>query len=266
MPIIIIGLVIAFIVWRVTTHKNNKIVLEHSQRIKALLDLNETIHYRSVKSHYPLEISCQTKRQFDLLDFDEYLISEISQHEIHYRSILESVSFNHDEYWRYVNEVQEIASTATEEYCQSFGFSLTKFQKYEERLFKRKQLRKPQLNVVMICKATYTSPQSRNHYSKSTRYEYYNLKSFLDEVMERKAEQETRQYHIKRERSKMTNSLRYDILERDGFRCQICGSTAQDGVKLHIDHIIPVSKGGETIPSNLRTLCDRCNLGKSDKM
>ncbi len=55
-------------------------------------------------------------------------------------------------------------------------------------------------------------------------------------------------------------------MRRDGFKCQICGSTAKDGVKLHVDHIIPVSKGGKTEPKNLRTLCDRCNLGKSDKI
>ncbi|MBP3922045.1 MAG: topoisomerase DNA-binding C4 zinc finger domain-containing protein [Ruminiclostridium sp.] len=33
-----------------------------------------------------------------------------------------------------------------------------------------------------------------------------------------------------------------------------------------MDHIVPVSKGGKSIPSNLRTLCERCNIGKSDKI
>lgn len=64
----------------------------------------------------------------------------------------------------------------------------------------------------------------------------------------------------------MTDSLRYDVLRRDGFRCQICGLTAQDGVKLHVDHIIPISKGGRTELSNLRALCDRCNWGKKNKI
>lgn len=63
----------------------------------------------------------------------------------------------------------------------------------------------------------------------------------------------------------MNASLRYDILKRDGFKCTICGATQADGVKLHVDHIIPISKGGKTIPKNLRTLCDRCNFGKRDK-
>lgn len=68
------------------------------------------------------------------------------------------------------------------------------------------------------------------------------------------------------ERKKMTASLRYEILKRDGFRCQICGRSADDGIVLHVDHIIPVSKGGKTEPDNLRTLCQDCNLGKRDKL
>ena len=55
-------------------------------------------------------------------------------------------------------------------------------------------------------------------------------------------------------------------MRRDQFRCQICGARAEDGVRLHVDHINPVSKGGTSDMSNLRTLCDRCNLGKGDSV
>ncbi len=59
--------------------------------------------------------------------------------------------------------------------------------------------------------------------------------------------------------------LRLSVLKRDNFRCVLCGrSPAKDiDVNLHIDHIIPFSKGGKTEPSNLQTLCADCNLGKS---
>lgn len=62
--------------------------------------------------------------------------------------------------------------------------------------------------------------------------------------------------------------LRFDVFKRDNFKCCICGaSPAKDiNVELHIDHIIPWSKGGETEMDNLQTLCSRCNLGKSDSM
>lgn len=62
-------------------------------------------------------------------------------------------------------------------------------------------------------------------------------------------------------------SLRLKILNRDNFRCVFCGkSPATDfGTKLHIDHIIPFSKGGQSILENLQTLCEECNLGKSNQ-
>ena len=57
-----------------------------------------------------------------------------------------------------------------------------------------------------------------------------------------------------------------DILKRDNFKCKLCGRSARDGVELEVDHIIPISKGGKTIESNLRVLCKDCNRGKSDKL
>jgi len=60
--------------------------------------------------------------------------------------------------------------------------------------------------------------------------------------------------------------LRFLINRRDRFTCRACGRSPANkvGVTLHIDHIIPWSKGGETTLDNLQTLCEKCNLGKSD--
>lgn len=60
--------------------------------------------------------------------------------------------------------------------------------------------------------------------------------------------------------------LRFLVMQRDNFKCCMCGaSPAKDpNVELHIDHIIPWSKGGETTIDNLQTLCSKCNLGKSN--
>lgn len=59
---------------------------------------------------------------------------------------------------------------------------------------------------------------------------------------------------------------RWIILERDNFTCQICGATPTDSSQLHVDHIIPKSKGGSNMPSNLQTLCASCNLKKGSKV
>lgn len=60
--------------------------------------------------------------------------------------------------------------------------------------------------------------------------------------------------------------LRFKVMQRDNFKCCICGKSPATSphVTLHIDHIKPWSKGGETTIDNLQTLCSECNLGKSD--
>ncbi len=76
------------------------------------------------------------------------------------------------------------------------------------------------------------------------------------------SERERRQ----RERAKVTVSVRWAVLARDGFCCRACGRSKLKGddIILHVDHIRPIAKGGTSDVSNLQTLCADCNLGKSD--
>lgn len=55
--------------------------------------------------------------------------------------------------------------------------------------------------------------------------------------------------------------VRFEVFKRDKFTCQYCGEKAPD-VVLHIDHIKPVSKGGDNEIINLVTSCQGCNAGK----
>lgn len=71
---------------------------------------------------------------------------------------------------------------------------------------------------------------------------------------------------VKRTGSKVNWRLRAQVLIRDNCICQMCGASPAKNpdINLHADHIKPWSKGGETVLENLRTLCMRCNIGKSD--
>lgn len=62
--------------------------------------------------------------------------------------------------------------------------------------------------------------------------------------------------------------LRAEVLDRNGFTCQMCGLTPGDidpetgrKVRLHIGHIVDKSLGGRDELSNLRALCSTCNQG-----
>lgn len=50
---------------------------------------------------------------------------------------------------------------------------------------------------------------------------------------------------------------RMNVLERDNYKCTYCGEAGKT-----MDHIIPMSKGGEFIVDNLVTACERCNFVK----
>jgi 5-methylcytosine-specific restriction endonuclease McrA len=55
-------------------------------------------------------------------------------------------------------------------------------------------------------------------------------------------------------------------MKRDNFSCRACGASpaSEPGLTLHVDHIVAWSRGGETVDDNLQTLCEPCNLGKSN--
>jgi hypothetical protein len=62
--------------------------------------------------------------------------------------------------------------------------------------------------------------------------------------------------------------LRAEVLDRNGFTCQMCGLTPGEidpatgrKVRLHIGHVVDKSHGGKDELSNLRALCSTCNQG-----
>ena len=52
------------------------------------------------------------------------------------------------------------------------------------------------------------------------------------------------------------------LFARDGWRCVYCGAS---GGRLTLDHVVPRSKGGESIWENVVTACAPCNLRKGDR-
>lgn len=67
----------------------------------------------------------------------------------------------------------------------------------------------------------------------------------------------------------ISKETRAQVLERNGYTCQMCGAAAGDPnplggprpVRLTIGHILDKSKGGDDSQQNLRAICDSCNEG-----
>ena len=59
----------------------------------------------------------------------------------------------------------------------------------------------------------------------------------------------------------VSGSTRYNVLKRAKYRCELCGAH-ESQIALHVDHIIPTSKGGPDDLSNFQALCQTCNTNK----
>lgn len=257
----VVLLVVLFV--RLIAARNKKIVLETSTMLKKLSAINTTYDFKPIDSKLYVSTKClPTKAKYDkctplnvldgVLWFDRNL-----------ENVMGDAAYNSSLYDKYQTEIQSISSEANKEQCKKLHVPLSHYVKTERELFSSQQLT-PITNVDLKCIATYTSPGGRNTYSRAETYNTVQCLNRAAAIRRQWERQNTEEMRRLRERALMTDKLRYKILKRDGFRCQICGRSAEDGVKLHIDHIIPVSKGGKTVESNLRVLCEDCNLGKGD--
>jgi ATP adenylyltransferase len=59
-------------------------------------------------------------------------------------------------------------------------------------------------------------------------------------------------------------TVRYEVLKRAKYRCQLCGTSAEQKA-LEVDHILPRSLGGQDDISNFQALCYSCNATKRDR-
>jgi len=71
----------------------------------------------------------------------------------------------------------------------------------------------------------------------------------------------TREEHQRRAGGRVTAATRCHVYERDGHACVTCGSQRD----LTVDHIVPISRGGDNDIENLRTLCRSCNSRKGGR-
>jgi len=67
--------------------------------------------------------------------------------------------------------------------------------------------------------------------------------------------------HRKRGHRPISGSIRYEVLSRAKFKCELCGISA-DEKSIEVDHIFPKSLGGKDDLTNYQALCYSCNAAK----
>ena len=259
--VVLISIIFVLAVLFLINHICVQFVKEKSIYLKEFYKLNGQIKAKfnifQMKQNY--HKSCNSKQQFDNFSQQNYIMALVDENLDKYVDILDKIKHNQQMFTGYLHQIHNLSKINYDykELTKKSIISVSLFKKIELNQIEKDKL-KPPMELYIEVFVSYISPQGRNRYSQKYSYTEKNIKYYIDECLKSREYKQSAKY----QRSLMTDKLRYQVLTRDKHRCTICGATQQDGVKLHVDHICPVSKGGKTELSNLRTLCDRCNLGK----
>ena len=261
---VLAGVVALFFVVRGRLHRT--LVIRSSVALQELHELNlkaqpYVAQQETIKSRFAVRV--ESKGKFDRFDLDRFLRDSAMDHEAWYESEIASRVRALELHTRYQVSVERIADRlGASRHRRLRG---ERYSVIEKRLFDRRQLERPAPSARVVAEVKYTSPQGRNSYSRRLEWNFDELCDGLRSAQDIQARRSTAEALRARERSLMTSRLRVSILRRDDYRCKMCGASRDEGVNLHVDHIVPVSRGGRTLPENLQTLCQPCNLGKSNR-
>jgi 5-methylcytosine-specific restriction endonuclease McrA len=244
-------------------YKQRKFIKENSKKYHETRELEKRYaQYADAATTKHLNVTLNSLNKFQSFDPNAFILDEMNSNAAYYRQYVTWC-----EHCRHIKkEYDALVSLIYQQPCASMNklpeyLTWKTFMRLEHQLMNKSLLVIP-TDFVIEVHWNYRSPAGRNSYFATELFGCDGIKHLLHQKVNEQRHRATAQY----QRSLMTPTLRTKILERDGRRCVICGASASDGVKLHIDHIVPIAKGGKTIESNLRVLCDQCNLGKSDKL
>ena len=69
--------------------------------------------------------------------------------------------------------------------------------------------------------------------------------------------------YVRVPRSASRKISRRALFARDDWQCVYCG---QSGVRLTLDHVVPRSRGGDSVWENVVTSCAPCNMRKGNRL
>lgn len=269
--LIVLGAVIVIalaliITLTVINNKYKNFVLENSGSIKKLKELNNRMLFKIYTSSFTLRHRYDNKSNWKKTEPGAYFSMKIRNDLEYWSKLLSAVKFNIDLLKDYEKEIATIETEdISENCCLNANMNYKKCLKTEVKLF-NSLIKKPSITLNVDVVLRYVSPKGKVDLSKKQTFNYVDTVRIFDSVSSYRVDRSTYEKLVKAERGILSDSMRYDVMKRDGFRCVICGMSARDGAILHVDHIIPIAKGGKTEMSNLQTLCEKCNLGKSDKI
>lgn len=245
-------------------------VNEHSLAIRAIKELNSKYQFSSI---YPLIYkNCyDTTRNFEDVSCKDYLIYKFHLDTLGVRRIIKSRNNNISKEIDYKSKVDLVKDKLGNFDVSIEDLNEEKLRNIESIVF-NDLIEK--VNTDFYAEVHLYLTRGRMHRVVDEKKESFDLNEIIDALKSIDSSKliDGRRFYSREvwksiervERAKVSKELRQEIFERDGYTCVNCGSTEKES--LEIDHIMPISKGGKTEPSNLQTLCRNCNARKGNNI
>lgn len=267
-PLIQIVLIVSLIMLVVYITIGIHIRIKISDKDKSILQLkeiNRITSFHNLPEIIEKKYFYDNKRSLDSTDPKIVLYNSIFDGVNPFKNELIKSFENSSKLEQYRSEIMVLRTELDQNSENSSKIFRKRYNKIRKKFFNELIIEQPITNPKFVIKLEYTSPQGRNTWTKTATFYKNEFEPMIQEIEKDKARQFSRINEKLIERRKLNDSLRFKILKRYDYKCQICGRNAAGGAVLHVDHKIPIAKGGKTIESNLWVLCDRCNLGKGTK-
>ena len=248
--------------------KHTEFVLKNSILLKKLQDVNNKYQFSRCANLDQFHVY-DNENTYETVSCQDYLIYQLQFIDAQVTDQIVKINLNKELYKKYADELKTLVSDAGKFPSIPSDLQYPKLIKLEKWLFKKHILPKPHtefsISVTLYC-------STRNGRIYAQKYELYNASCVLHLIKQVK-DRRGKFFNVREiwdaicrvERGKVSNKMRFSIYERDGYRCCKCG--ASDAfVKLEIDHIVPISKGGQSTYDNLQTLCHKCNVEKGNRI
>ncbi len=248
-------------------NKNAKFLYKNSEAISALLRLNDKYENKlHCESAYILTHTYDNADFFEDISCEDYLVYMLQERKNEILQNIKIVEFCKRNYTSYINEVEKIDSFGKFK-SPIDGHNSDELLKAEKKMFNGYKIKAPaDFKVKIKLNCAKINGEIVDH--KAQTFNKAEVVDLIDRLNDRNG-----YYYNDRgiwnslcrvERGKVSNQLRFEIFERDGYKCRYCGR-GEDECKLEVDHIKPISKGGKSTYDNLQTLCEDCNKQKDNK-
>ena len=243
----------------------DEIVHNASLKIAEIDRINQRYMFKNVRHSFEIIKYYDNKSNYLKVEPEYLMAAELRKDILYYTEIVDAIKANRERHPSYQKEFENIPDETIFKEEKQYKIPNSILRWRENKMF-RSKIAQPVVTLTFHVVMHYRSPKGKVNLRKEGSFYLGDVDACLQSVSRSRLDKQTYSRIAAVERGEMSDSLRYDVMNRDGFKCVICGVSASQGARLHVDHIIPIAKGGTTKLANLRTLCERCNIGKSDKI